>query len=44
MQMTEPNTQQPLEVFPMWRRAQLEVDLRSHEAPPSPFLLRTRSS
>ena len=40
MQITEPDTQPPLEVFPPWRRAQDEVDRQSHEAPLSPFVLR----
>jgi hypothetical protein len=39
MQITVPAS--PCEVFPRWRRAQLEVDRRAHEAPPSPYLLRT---
>ena len=31
----------PLEVFPMWRRAQFEVGRHAREAPPSPHVLRT---
>jgi hypothetical protein len=30
-----------MQVFPMWPRAQLEVDRRASEAPPSPDVLRT---
>lgn len=31
----------PLDVFPTWRRAQLELDRHAREAPPSPYVLRT---
>jgi hypothetical protein len=31
----------PLELFPMWRRAQLEVQRRALVRPPSPYVLRT---
>jgi hypothetical protein len=31
----------PCEVFPRWRRAQLELDRLALQAPPSPYLLRT---
>jgi hypothetical protein len=30
-----------MDVFPRWRRAQLEVDQHAREAPPSPHVLRT---
>jgi hypothetical protein len=31
----------PLDVFPTWRRAQLELDRHARESPPSPHALRT---
>jgi hypothetical protein len=31
----------PLDVFPTWRRAQLELDRHARESPLSPYLLRT---
>ena len=34
-------TASPCEVFPPWRRAQLEVDRQAHEAPLAPCVLRT---
>jgi hypothetical protein len=39
MQLTTPAA--PIEVFPRWRRAQLEVDRHAREAPRSPHALRT---
>jgi len=41
MHLTERTITSPCEVFPMWRRAQLEVNLCARETPPSPHGLRT---